>query len=64
MNGDFGPGDVVTLEIGFGDGTSTEMEVPVVPPCDEFEGLDVSAPESEETYHCEVAPPVGTGGEH
>lgn len=64
VTGDLGPGDVVTLQIGFGDGTNTELEVPVVPPCDEFEGLDVSSEGSGETFDCEVAPPVGTGTEH
>jgi hypothetical protein len=35
-------GDFVTLEVGFGDGDSVQMEVPVVPPCYEYEGLDES----------------------
>jgi hypothetical protein len=35
-------GAFLTLEIGFGDGTSEELEVPVYPPCHEYEGLDES----------------------
>ncbi len=35
-------GGFVTLEIGFGDGDSVQVDVPIVPPCNEYEGLDKS----------------------
>ena len=60
LEGDFGPGDFVTVAITFGDGESVEMDVPVYPPCNEFEGLDITAPEGE-AYPCEVEAPAGGG---
>ena len=62
VRGELGPGDFVTLTIGFGNGESVEVDVPVVPPCDEFEGLDTAAEGSGETFDCEVEAP--TGSEH
>jgi hypothetical protein len=44
--GDFGPGGYVNLD------------VPVVAPCDEFEGLDTSVPDSDDTYTCDIEPRV------
>jgi hypothetical protein len=35
-------GAFLDLEIGFGDGTSEQLHVPVYPPCHEYEGLDTS----------------------
>jgi hypothetical protein len=60
VKGDFGPGDFVTLAIGFGNGETVQLDVPVTPPCDEFEGLDTSAGASADSFDCEVAAPVGT----
>lgn len=50
-------GGVVTLEIGFGDGESVQMDVPVVPPCHEYEGLDKSGDGSGTSDECTVESP-------
>ena len=50
-------GGFVTLEIGFGDGESTQLDVPVVPPCHEYEGLDESGDGSGATENCTVESP-------
>ncbi|GGO76990.1 hypothetical protein [Nocardioides deserti] len=55
LTGDFDPGDFVPLTLGFSSGEEIEMTVPVVPACDEYEGLD-NAPGSTgsgEEYDCE-----------
>jgi hypothetical protein len=56
VTGDFGPGSFVTVKIGFDNGESVEMSIPVVPPCDEFEGLAPSAStgSSSDTFECGV----------
>jgi hypothetical protein len=64
VRGEFSPGDFVNVEITFGDGSTADMDLPVTPPCDEFEGLDTSAEGSTETFDCEVPEPVGEGAEH
>lgn len=56
VTGDFGPGGSVELTIGFGDDETVTMDVPVVAPCDEFEGLDKSS-EGGETFNCEIETP-------
>lgn len=60
VTGDFGPGDAVTVTIEFDNGESTEMSVPVVPPCNEFEGLapTPSTGSSSDTYECDAEAPV------
>lgn len=50
-------GGFVTLEIGFGDGESAQLDVPVVPPCREYEGLDESGDGSGATASCTVESP-------
>ena len=52
------PGAFVTLEIGFGDGSNVEMDVPVVPPCHEYEGLDQSGDGSGASEECTVESPA------
>jgi hypothetical protein len=47
-------GGHVMLEIGFGDGDSVELDVPIVPPCYEYEGLDKSGDGSTATEDCTV----------
>ncbi|WP_460835498.1 copper chaperone PCu(A)C [Nocardioides hungaricus] len=42
VTGDLTAGDFVNLTIGLGDGGSVEMEVPVMPSCNEWAGLDES----------------------
>jgi hypothetical protein len=49
VRGDFGPGNFLTVEIGFGNGETVEMDIPTVAPCDEFTGLDSSAKGSSAT---------------
>jgi hypothetical protein len=49
VRGDFEPGNFLTVEVGFGDGETVEMDIPSVPPCDEFTGLDRSAKGSSAT---------------
>ncbi len=43
VTGDFVPGEVVPVSFTFGDGSSVELDVPTVPPCRQWEGLDSSA---------------------
>lgn len=56
LTGDLTSGDFVHVTIGFGDGTSTEIEVPVMPNCDEYAGLDESA-ESDSEEQCTIEAP-------
>ena len=42
VTGAVASGEFVKVTIGFGDGESVDMEVPVMPNCDEFEGIDQS----------------------
>jgi hypothetical protein len=49
-------GDFVTLEIGFGDGDSVQLDVPILPPCHEYEGLDKST-DSSGADECTVESP-------
>ncbi|MBI2245346.1 MAG: hypothetical protein HYU55_15905 [Nocardioides sp.] len=60
VTGDFGPGSFVAVKIGFDNGENVEMSVPVVAPCDEFEGLAPSASGSTsgESYDCDVPAPA------
>ena len=53
VEGDFGAGDVLPMVVQLSSGGSVELEVPVVPNCREWEGLDGTISE------CEVAEPVG-----
>jgi hypothetical protein len=50
-------GESVTLEIGFGDGDSVQMDVPIVPPCYEYEGLDESGDGSGSSDECTIESP-------
>ena len=42
ISGDIASGDFIDVVITFGDGDSVDIEVPVMPNCDEFEGIDES----------------------
>ena len=53
LEGDFGPGGYLTLAIDLGDDGSVTVPVPVVAPCNEFEGLDVTGDGSLD-YDCDV----------
>lgn len=50
-------GGFLELSIGFGDGSSVEVDVPVYPPCHEYEGLDESGDGSSATEDCTVETP-------
>ena len=58
LTGDFDPGDFVPLTLGFSSGEEITMTVPVVPACDEYDGLD-NAPQADgaasdgEPYDCD-----------
>lgn len=50
-------GAFVTLSIGFADGDSVEVDVPVLPPCHEYDGLDKSGDGSGAAEQCSVESP-------
>jgi hypothetical protein len=50
-------GDFVTLAIGLGDGETVEMDVPIMPPCNEYAGLDHSGDGSGAIAECTVESP-------
>jgi len=43
ITGSFGAGDVIPLSIGFDDGSTVSIDVPVVRACEEYAGLDASS---------------------
>ena len=43
VTGDFIPGDFVTVDLVFASGASSSLQIPVVPACRQWEGLDDSA---------------------
>ena len=55
-------GAFVELTIGFSGGESVEVDVPVLPPCHEYEGLDKSGDGSSAEENCAVESPAA--GEH
>ena len=60
VTGDFAAGDYLALRLGFDNGTTVAIKVPVVTNCDEFEGFDHATQDGEggETYDCEPLEPV------
>jgi hypothetical protein len=63
LSGDFDAGVVLPLKLTFADGSSTELNVPVVPACDHYEGLDLTEGSEFIPYDCEFeAPPAGGEG--
>ena len=56
LTGDVASGDFVHVTIGFGSGDPVELEVPVMPNCDEYAGLDESADSASEEQ-CEIDAP-------
>jgi hypothetical protein len=63
ISGDFDAGAVLPLTVTFGDSSTTELSVPVVPACDEYEGLDLSEASENIPYDCDFeAPPAGGEG--
>ena len=64
VSGDFDAGQVLPLTLTFAEGSTTDLNVPVVAACGEYEGLDVTEDSEFIPYDCEFeAPPVG-GEEH
>lgn len=63
VTGDFDAGDFLGIQLGFDNGETVEMQIPVVTDCDEFDGFDISETEGE-TYDCEPLEPVADGRHH
>lgn len=61
LTGEVASGDFVMVTIGFGNGQTVELEVPVMPNCDEYAGLDESA-ESASEDQCTIEAPEHGGG--
>jgi copper(I)-binding protein len=72
VTGDFEAGDFVTVTLDFDNDESVTMELPVVKPCYQFEGLDTSQTadeagedtEEDPRYSCEVAESPEAPAEH
>jgi len=62
VTGDFEAGEYVTVELGFSNGESASLEIPVVTDCDMWEGIDAGAETAEEAYDCEPLEPVKEWG--
>ncbi len=58
VTGDFLPGDFVTVDLVFTSGASSTLQIPVVPACRQWEGLDGSA----ESLASASASPSGRAG--
>ena len=43
VQGDFVPGEFVPIQFTYGDGSTADLDVPVVPGCRQWEGIDSSA---------------------
>lgn len=57
VTGDFTAGEFVGVQLGFDNGETVELQIPVVTDCDEFEGFDISEAEGE-PFDCEPLEPV------
>jgi hypothetical protein len=63
VSGDFDAGQILPLTLTFADGSTTDLNVPVVPACDEYLGLDLTEDSENIPYDCEFeAPPAGGEG--
>jgi copper(I)-binding protein len=63
VSGDFDAGLVLPLTLTFADGSTTDLNVPVVTACDHYEGLDLTEDSEFIPYDCEFeAPPAGGEG--
>lgn len=58
VSGDFDSGAFLTLQFTFGDGSTVEQEVPTVPDCFEYAGLDASAESGTPAEECEPEAPA------
>lgn len=59
LTGDFDAGDFVTITLSFDNDESVTMEIPVMKPCYQYEGLDNTSdqPSTEPLYSCEAGEP-------
>ena len=61
VTGDLAAGEFVHVRIGFGDGATAELDVPVSPSCDEWAGLDksgdASAVTGDQADQCKIEAP-------
>ena len=62
VTGDFEDGAFLTLDFVCADGTSAQLEVPTVPDCFEYAGLDAAAETPTPAEEC--LPPAPVEGEH
>ena len=62
VTGDFVSGAFLSLEFTLGDGSTVEMDVPTVPACYEYAGLDATADEPTPLDECQPEP--ASGAEH
>ena len=53
ISGEFETGDFVTLDFTFADGSSVEIDVPTVPDCYEYSGLDKSIDAATPAEECQ-----------
>jgi hypothetical protein len=56
VEGEFDAGQFLTLTFGFGDGTSTTLQMPSVPDCYEYAGLDATLKTPTPPEDCEPEP--------
>jgi copper(I)-binding protein len=59
VSGDFDAGDFVTVTLSFDNDETVTMEIPVMKPCYQYEGLDNTSdePSTEPLYSCEAGEP-------
>jgi hypothetical protein len=63
VSGDFDAGQVLPLTLTLADGSTTDLNVPIVTACDEYLGLDLTENSEFIPYDCEFeAPPAGGEG--
>ena len=62
VSGDFDAGQLLPLQLTFGDGATTELNVPVVTACDEYLGLDLTEDSEFIPYDCDFEPEPPGGG--
>lgn len=58
ISGDFDAGQVLPLTLTFGDGSTTELSVPVVTACDQYLDLDLTEDSEFIPYDCDFEPPA------
>ena len=64
MSGDFDAGQMLPLTLTFADGSTSQLNVPVVPACKEHKGLDLTEASDNIPYDCDFEPEPAGGEEH